>query len=237
MNPTRLFSFSERKTDRGSVRRITLLMWVVAVLVVVAALAVPAQHSALAQTTREVTVEVPATSINYETATANTTVTGVDFTDWVVVVDWKASSQRYGRSVRAGPGLSSTPDDTFTYDDSTTPGTVTASVPMDRLIPASSHTVTVKLYEVHSSGTWLRRATGSTTFTTDSGCTDAGDMAGNNRPGSTTRPAWFGLHYVTHVTETELSIVVSANRAYAPENSGRCLYYRYREFGGGTVGI
>ena len=230
--------------ERGIRHRSRWTMWVVAALLFmlvasIALLSNPAE--AQSGPTFDIDVPMSGTTINYETAKAQFTITDLpsSITDnnWIVVINWSTPADRYGDSKSTGPGLSYTPDEDDTFEATLNSGTITANgVALKKMIPDSEYTLKVTLYEKHSGGSWLRRGEGSTTFRTKAGCTDAGDMAGNNKSGSTTRPAWFGLYYFTHVTETELTVVVSANRAYAPENSGRCLYYNYREYGGSTVG-
>ncbi len=234
------FSFLARRAKGRINHRTTWVMWSVAVLFTVLAVAVPMLRTVSADgPTFDIIVPMAGTTVNYETAKAQFAISNLPSTinnsNWVVGIKWSTPLDRYGDSKRTGPGLRYTPDDDDTFDATFSNGTITAnSVALKKMIPDSDYTLKVTLYEVHSSGTWLRRGEGSTTFRTKAGCRDAGDMADNSVG---LKPSWFGLYFVRHVNVNELTIVVSANSAYAPENSGRCLYYNYNEDGGGNSGI
>ena len=236
-----LSSLGARRIKHGFGHRTSWAMWSVAVLFAVLSVAVPMQRTVWADDpTFDIDVPMTGTIVDYETAKAQFTISNLPSTindsNWVVGINWSTPFDPYGDSKTAvGSGLDYTPDNTF--DATLNSGTITASgVALKKMIPDSEYTLKVTLYEIHSGGSWLRRGEGSATFRTKAGCTAAAN-AGDLVSGSNTKPAWFGLYYVSHVTETELTMVVSASSAYAPENSGRCLYYRYREFGGSTSEI
>ena len=218
-------------------------LWALAVLLLVLAASITMLSQpveAQSGPTFDIDVPMSGTTINYETAKVQFTITdlpsSITDSNWIVSINWSTPADRYGDSKRTGPGMGYTPDEGDTFEATFSNGTITAGgVALKKMIPDSEYTLKVELYERHSGGSWLKRGEGSTTFRTKAGCT-AAPNADDLISGSTTRPAWFGLYYVSHVTETELTVVISANRAYAPENSGRCLYYNYNEFGGGTVG-
>ena len=236
MNPIRLFSFSERRTDSGSVRRITLLMWAVAVLLAVGALAVPVHRSASAQTPPSPVITLTLSDVSFETVTATVAVTSVTYDDWIMSINYKPSSGGdHGHSKQAGPGLSHTPQDpyTFSYTFDSNADTIDATVTLNRMKPDTDYTVKVTLYP---EGKYHKKVVVSDTLTTSSGCTPSPNP-GASQPGSTNRPSWFGLHYTTGVTETELMMVVTVSWGHAPLNSGRCVYFTYRESGGSSSGI
>ncbi|MCY4580515.1 MAG: fibronectin type III domain-containing protein, partial [Chloroflexi bacterium] len=233
------FSFLTRRA-KGRIRhRTTWVMWSVAVLFAGLAVAVLMQRTVSADgPTFDITVPMAGTTVNYETAKAQFTISNLPSTindsNWVVGINWSTPLDSYGDSKTAvGSGVNYTPNNIF--EATLSNGTITANgVALKKMIPDSEYTLKVTLYEIHSGGSWLRRGEGSTTFMTKAGCTDAGDMADNSVG---LKPSWFGLYFVSHVDVNELTIVVSANNAYAPENSGRCLYYKCNEDGGGNSGI
>ena len=233
------FSFLARRAKGRISHRTTWVMWSVAVLFAGLAVAVLMQRTVSADgPTFDITVPMAGTTVNYETAKAQFTISNLPSTindsNWVVGINWSTPLDSYGDSKTAvGSGVNYTPNNIF--EATLSNGTITANgVALKKMIPDSEYTLKVTLYEIHSGGSWLRRGEGSTTFRTKAGCTDAGDMADNSVG---LKPSWFGLYFVSHVDVNELTIVVSANNAYAPENSGRCLYYKYNEDGGGNSGI
>ena len=217
-------------------------MGTLAVLLAVLAVAVPVHRTAWAN---EPVVTISVTDINYETATASFTVTGlpdsVTPTNWIASVNYKAPPDRYGHTLRAGPGKYSETQDDFTAVLSG--NTLTADiVHLTRLIPDSEHTLTVTIMQRVGRQS-PERAKDSTTFTAESGCSPSPEPNHKDPESiSPTKASWFGIYEFRHVTETEFMLEVSLNpsfeRKHAPVNSGACVYYKYDEpFGTFQSGI
>ena len=213
-----------------------------AVLLAVLAVAVPVHRTAWAN---EPVVTISVTDINYETATASFTVTGlpdsVTPTNWIASVNYKTPPDRYGHTLRAGPGKYSETQDDFTAVLSG--NTLTADiVHLTRLIPDSEHTLTVTIMQRVGRQS-PERAKDSTTFTAESGCSPSPEPNHKDPESiSPTKASWFGIYEFRHVTETEFMLEVSLNpsfeRKHAPVNSGACVYYKYDEsFGTFQSGI
>ena len=233
MNFSYLSSFAARRTKDGIGQRATWLMGVLAVLLAVLAVAVPVQQSASAQAT---SVSVIVSDKNFETATATIEARGVTYDNWIMSINYETSSGEYDRSKQAGPGLGNYNPGaayTFSYTFDDTSDTINATVTLDRMKPDSDYVVKVTLYQ---KGQYYNRVEDTATLTTDGGCTPSSNP-GAKRPGSTTRPSWFGLYYFTDVTEIELMLVVTVTGGHAPLNKGRCVYFTYREYGGTDSGI
>ena len=237
-----LSSFGARRTKHGFERRVTWLMVSLAVLLAVLAVAVPVHRTAWAN---EPVVTISVTDINYETATASFTVTGlpdsVSPANWIASVNYKAPPDRYGHTLRAGPGKYSETQDDFTAVLSG--NTLTADiVHLTRLIPDSEHTLTVTIMQRVGRQS-PERAKDSTTFTAKSGCSPSPEPNHKDPDSiSPTRASWFGIYEFRHVTETEFLLEVSLNSSFegkhAPVNSGACVYYKYDEsFGTFQSGI
>ena len=237
-----LSSFGARRTKHGFERRVTWLMVSLAVLLAVLAVAVPVHRTAWAN---EPVVTISVTDINYETATASFTVTGlpdsVSPTNWIASVNYKAPPDRYGHTLRAGPGKYSETQDDFTAVLSG--NTLTADiVHLTRLIPDSEHTLTVTIMQRVGRQS-PERAKDATTFTAKSGCSPSPEPNHKDPDSiSPTRASWFGIYEFRHVTETEFLLEVSLNSSFegkhAPVNSGACVYYKYDEsFGTFQSGI
>ena len=242
MNLPYLSSLGARRTKHGFERRATWLMVSLAVLLAVLAVAVSVHRTAWAN---EPVVTISVTDINYETATASFTVTGlpdsVTPTNWIASVNYKAPPDRYGHTLRAGPGRYSDTQDDFTAVLSG--NTLTAdNVHLTRLIPDSEHTLTVTIMQRVGSQS-PKRAEDSTTFTAKSGCSPSPEPNHKDPDSiSPTRASWFGTYEFRHVTETEFLLEVSLNPSFeskhAPLNSGACVYYKYDEsFGTFQSGI
>ena len=231
-------SLDARRKNDGFGHRTTWAMWSVAVLLAVLVAAFPMDRTVSADDPT-VEVEVVESSIDYETATATVSVTGVDALvdeddnqDWYLTVRYRVAGD-YWRTKKAGPGTDRT-DFTVPTDDG---GSFTVTITLDRLTPDSDYTVEAILTDIMYEGTHYRqKAKDTDTLTSKSGCTPSPNP-GATVPGSTTKPSWFGIYYTTDVTETELMMVVSVSRAHAPVNSGRCVYFTYREYGGTSSGI
>ena len=220
-------------------------MWIVAALLAVLAVAVPVHRTAWAI---EPVVTISVTDINYETATASFTVTGlpdsVTSANWIAIVNYKTPPDRYGHTLIAGPGKYD-PDDDIPDDFTAVLSghTLTAdSVHLTRLIPDSEHTLTVTIsQEIGRQAP--KRAEDSTTFTAKSGCSPSPEPNHKDPDSiSPTRASWFGIYEFRHVTETEFMLEVSLNPSFvwkhAPVNSGACVYYKYDEsFGTFQSGI
>ena len=237
-----LSSLGARRTKHGFERRATWLMVSLAVLLAVLAVAVPVHRTAWAN---EPVVTISVTDINYETATASFTVTGlpdsVTPTNWIASVNYKTPPDRYGHTLRAGPGKYSETQDDFTAVLSG--NTLTADiVHLTRLIPDSEHTLTVTIMQRVGRQS-PERAKDSTTFTAESGCSPSPEPNHKDPESiSPTKASWFGIYEFRHVTETEFMLEVSLNpsfeRKHAPVNSGACVYYKYDEsFGTFQSGI
>ena len=235
MNFSYLSSFAARRTKDGIGQRATWLMGVLAVLLAVLAVAVPVQQSASAQAT---SVSVIVSDKSFETATATIEARGVTYDNWIMSINYETSSGEYDRSKQAGPGLGNYNPGaaytfSYTFDDTSDTINATATVTLDRMKPDSDYVVKVTLYQ---KGQYYNRVEDTATLTTDGGCTPSSNP-GAKRPGSTTRPSWFGLYYFTDVTEIELMLVVTVTGGHAPLNKGRCVYFTYREYGGTDSGI
>ena len=229
-----LLAFHSRTIEGTPRRHPTWVMWAVATLLVFLAFAVPLRQSVSAQTSPVISLTL--SNVQFETATATIAVTDVTYDDWVMSINYNPSSGGdYGHTKRAGPGLGYTPQDpyTFSYTFDSTADTIDATVTLNRMKPDTDYTVKVTLYP---DGKYYKKVVVSDTLTTSSGCTPSPNP-GANEPGWTTRPSWFGIHYTTGVTETELMMVVTVTGGHAPLNSGRCVYFRYREYGGSGSGI
>ena len=237
-----LSSLGARRTKHGFERRATWLMVSLAVLLAVLAVAVPVHRTAWAN---EPVVTISVTDINYETATASFTVTGlpdsVTPTNWIASVNYKAPPDRYGHTLRAGPGKYSETQDDFTAVLSG--NTLTAdNVHLTRLIPDGEHTLTVTIMQRVGRQS-PERAKDSTTFTAEGGCSPSPEPNHKDPESiSPTRASWFGIYEFRHVTETEFLLEVSLNASFewkhAPVNSGACVYYKYDEsFGTFQSGI
>ena len=185
MNVSYLSSFGARRSKDGFGQRSAWTMWVVAALLAVLATALPL-HRPVSADDPVFTVNV--TNIDYETATASLTITGLPSTiksvNWIVRVNYKSPSDSYGTSLNAGPGLDRPDHDDDLDGEVDEPGEggddfvavrngnqITAgNISMVKLVPDSEHTIEVTLYEVHSGGSWVNRGKGSETFDSKGGC-------------------------------------------------------------------
>ncbi len=233
MNIPYLSSFLGRRAKFGLGRRAAWAMWAVAVLCSLLAVGVPWQQPASAQSSPSITLTI--SDVNFETATATISATGVTYDDWIMRVEYETSSGEYYRSKSAGPGLTQQPQApyTFEYDFDSDADTISATVTVDKMKPASDYVVKVILYQ---QGEFYNRVEDTANLTTNSGCSGSPNP-GENKEGSTTRVTWFGIYYFTDVTETGLMLNVTVSEAHAPLNSGRCVYFTYRESGGTSSGI
>ena len=254
MNFSHLSSFGARRSKDGFGQRSAWTMWVVAALLAVLATALPL-HRPVSADDPVFTVNV--TNIDYETATASLTITGlpstIDFGNWIVRVNYRSPSDLYGTTLNAGPGFDR-PDHDFVAVRNG--NQITAdNISMVKLVPDSQHTIEVTLYEVHGGGSWLNRGKGSDTFNSKGGCyvhtkpdgddpdsdpdpDPDNDPAHDPKGPNDLRPKWFGGSFdFSKRTETELTLdVFVTNSDLAGVNSGRCIYYSYRARGGADRG-
>ena len=254
MNFSHLSSFGARRLKDGFGQRSAWTMWVVAALLAVLATALPL-HRPVSADDPVFTVNV--TNIDYETATASLTITGlpstIDFGNWIVRVNYRSPSDLYGTTLNAGPGFDR-PDHDFVAVRNG--NQITAdNISMVKLVPDSQHTIEVTLYEVHGGGSWLNRGKGSDTFNSKGGCyvhtkpdgddpdsdpdpDPDNDPAHDPKGPNDLRPKWFGGSFdFSKRTETELTLdVFVTNSDLAGVNSGRCIYYSYRARGGADRG-
>ncbi len=227
------------------VNRSSWAMWAVAALLAVLAVGMPADRTALAdEPVLSVTIEVDEDSINYETAKATITVSGVnalpeDQKDtWYVAVETKGKANNSNRVYKTGgPAQKDYLNHTFEFEDPDANSVYSAEIQLARYdgTPKDDHknlitsltpgVVQVVKATVHYSSPSSNNRIATTEFTTKGtdGCVKhENEMSAD----------WNTVtsHIENDHSETTLGFIVGVDKDYAPVNSGICIYYEYKNY-------
>ena len=208
-------------------------MWVVAALFAVILLAVPADRKVSADLPElSITIEVDEDSINYETAEATVTVSGVETlpedqrNTWTVTIRTEVKGDSSTRLTKSG----------FSFGNPDANGVYSADVHLAKYDgePESDHSNLThglkqgELQVVKAIVSYYkpehREETAQAEFTTKG--TDGCVKHENEESVSWNSSI---LNSESSYSETTLGFILGVKKTYAPVNSGRCIHYRYRK--------
>ena len=208
-------------------------MWAVSALFAVILLAVPADRKVSADLPElSITIEVDEDSINYETAEATVTVSGVETLPEDERNTWSVTV----RSEVKGDSSTQITKNISAFGDPDANGVYSADVHLARYDgePESDHsnlTHSLNPGELHVvkafvsyNNPYSRQETAQAEFTTKG--TDGCVKHENEETVSWNSNA---LELESFRSENTLGFKIGVKRSYAPVNSGRCIHYRYRK--------